>query len=347
MPAPSLAPPPPERPPAAGPPPLTIRGLTLEPARLCAPMAELTHSAFRRLLAEFGGCGAHVTEMLSGRKLLTEDLSHSPYSKRHPTEKRLIYQLMLLPDDPIDTIIGRLSTVAPDAIDLNLACYAPVVRKLEACSRLFENLPALARVLETVRRCWPGPLTVKIRLGSSTIGSEARFAERLRVIEESGVDAITLHTRYFEDKFKRRSRHELFAWAVAQTRLPIIANGDILGPQTLRDAPALFASVAGVMLGRMAVARPWVFAAWDGPVAVDHGGVWRRLCDYIDEDFAPTVALRRVRLFTKYYARNFHFGHTLHAAMQGAPTLDIMRERADAFFSSPQPLFETPYLQGL
>jgi tRNA-dihydrouridine synthase B len=327
--------------------PLTIRGLTLQPALFCAPMAELTHSAFRRLLADFGGCGAHVTEMLSGRKLLKEDLTRSPYSKRHPTEKRLFYQLMLRPDDPIAEIIARLRTVEPDAIDLNLACYAPVIRKMDACSRLFENVPALARVLQTVRGCWPGPLTAKIRLGSSTIGSEDRFVERLRVIEECGVDAITLHTRYFEDKFKRRSRHELFAWATAQTRLPIIANGDILGPQTLSEAPDRFAAVSGLMIGRMAVARPWLFASWNAPVSVDYPEVWHRLCGYIGDDFLPAVALRRMRLFTKYFARNFHFGHTLDKAMQSASTLDDMRARADAFFATPQPVFDVPNLQGL
>lgn len=326
---------------------LTIRGLTLQPARFCAPLAEITHSAFRRLLADFGGCGAHYTEMLSGRKLLKEDLAQSPYCKRHPSEKRLIYQLMLRPDDPIDQIIARVATASPDGIDLNLACYAPVIRKLEACSRLFENLPALTRVLHEVRRCWAGPLTVKIRLGSATVGNEARFVERLRAIEDSGVDAITLHTRFFEDKFKRRSRHELFAWATAQTRLPIIANGDILGAGTLQDHPAHFQSVAGIMIGRMAVARPWLFAAWDAPVAIDYAEVWRRLQGYIAADFPPRVAVRRLRLFSKYYARNFHFGHTFDTALQRAPTVDAMRTAADAFFAQPQPVFAQPNLQGL
>lgn len=327
--------------------PLTIRGLTLQPALLCAPLAEITHSAFRRLLADFGGCGAHYTEMLSGRKLLDEDLQRSPYCKRHATERRLIYQLMLRPDDPVDRIVARVASLNPDGIDLNLACYAPVIRKLDAGSMLFENLPALTRVLRATRAAWSGPLTVKIRLGSAAVGNEARFAERLKTIEDCGVDALTLHTRFFEDKFKRRSRHELFTWATAQTRLPIIANGDILGPATLAAHAEHFTSVAGIMIGRMAVARPWLFAAWDAPVAVDHAEVWRRLHAYIAEDFIPRIAVRRLRLFTRYFARNFHFGHTLDTAMQSAPTLDVMLSRANAFFAQPQPVFREPCLQGL
>ena len=44
-----------------------IRGVNFTPARFCAPLAGYTHSAFRRLVAEFGGCGAFWTEMLAAK----------------------------------------------------------------------------------------------------------------------------------------------------------------------------------------------------------------------------------------------------------------------------------------
>jgi tRNA-dihydrouridine synthase len=326
---------------------LVLRGEVFEPALFCAPLAELTHCSFRRLVAELGGCGGFFTEMLAGRQLLTEDLKRSPALRRSPGEKKLIYQLMLRPTDPIDRIVGRLSEVAPDGIDLNLACYAPVIRQLDAGSRLFENLPGLEKVLRAVRLHWPGLLTVKIRLGSSTLGSEARFAERLKVIEECGVDALTLHTRYFEDKFKRRAKHELFVWAGSFTRLPIIANGDILGPATARNNPAAFAGVSGLMIGRMAAARPWIFAGWDRALEPDYPGVWRKMAAHIAEDFPPEVAVKRLRLFTTYYARNFHFGHSLFVAVQNAATLEVAREKADAFFALAPAVFDEPSLQGI
>ncbi|MFH0908487.1 MAG: tRNA-dihydrouridine synthase family protein [bacterium] len=323
-----------------------IRGVSFKPGLFCAPLAEVTHSAFRRLVTDFGGCGALCTEMLAGRQILKDDL-HSPYLRRNPGEKRLIYQLMLRRDDPIDRIIGRLSEIGPDGIDLNLACYAPVVRKVDACSRLFENIPALTEVLQAARRCWAGPLTVKIRLGHDVFDAREQFAERLRVIEESGVDAVTLHPRFFEDKLKRRARHELFAWVASITRLPLIANGDILGARTLRENPALFEKMSGVMIGRMAIARPWIFAAWEQPMQVDYAGVWRRLHAYIREDFPPVTALKRIKLFTKYYARNFLFGHNFDCAVQNAPSLDAALERANAFFSVSMDLHDEPSLMGL
>ena len=101
------------------------------------------------------------------------------------------------------------------------------------------------------------------------------------------------------------------------------------------------------MVGRMAIAQPWVFAAWTGPVQVDYAGVWRRLYDYICEDFPPPKAIGRIKVFTEYYARNYHFGHSFYTAVQNAPTLEEVRERADAFFSQTPAIDPEPSLMGL
>lgn len=326
---------------------LTIRNLTLEPALFCAPLAEVTHSSFRRLVSDFGGCGALFTEMLSGRHILKEDPQSSPYVRRRSQESRVFYQIMLRPSDPVEEIVSRVGAMSPDGIDLNLACYAPVIRKLDAGSRLFENLPALKDILGRVRASWPGPLTAKIRLGSATVGSEERFVERIRAIEDAGVDAITLHVRFFEDKFKRRARHELFHWATTLTTLPIIANGDITSREIVEQHTGLFSSVAGVMIGRMAIARPWIFASWNHPVFVDMGEVWRRLHGYLLEDFPPDKALRRMRLFSRYYARNFLFGHHFAVSIDRAETMADALARADAFFATNPETLKDPSMQGL
>lgn len=326
---------------------VTLGGIAFEPALFCAPLAGLTHCSFRRLAAEFGGCGGFFTEMLAGPQILGEDLRKSPYHRRSPAEKRLIYQLMVHENDPLDRIIGRLSEIGPDGLDINLACHAPGIRHVHAGSRLFENISGLASVLQTARRNWPGLLTVKIRLGSNTPGYEDRFAERLRLFEESGVDAITLHPRFLEDRHIRSALHERFAWAAALTRLPIIANGDILGVDTIRSNPAAFAPVKGLMIGRMAVVRPWTFAAWAGPCTVDMRETWLRMYEYICSDFPATDAIKRIKHFTKYFARNFTFGHSFHTSVSGSHTLAVVRERACMFLESNPGLEDKPWLMGL
>lgn len=324
-----------------------IRGRRLAPARFCAPLAGYTHSAFRRLLAELGGCGALWTEMLAGRQILNENFLASPWLRRRPEEKFLVFQLMVNAGDPLDRICGRLAESGVEAVDLNLACDAKNIRACAAGSALFEDAEGLRQVVTEARRHWPGMLTAKIRLGSRHPDWRARFVERLRMIEEAGLDAVILHTRFFEDKFKRRAQSELIPWAASLTRLPLIANGDLNGPEHVQALADQLQPATAIMLGRMAVARPWIFATWDQPTPVDLREIWLKMFQYIGEDFAPATALRRIKMFTKYFAANFQFGHSFYLKVANAPTWEEARERAVDFLSRSPALVQQPTLSGL
>ncbi len=332
--------------PGAG--PLTLRGITFTPARFCAPMAGLTHSAFRRLVADFGGHGGLFTEMLCGRWLLREDLRRSPAVKRRPAEGRVIYQLMLAEAGEVAPVVARLAGVKPDGLDLNCACPAPKVRLRGAGSELFADGPRLGSILAALRREWPGPLTVKIRLGRSSENWWPVLGERLSQFADLGVDAVILHPRFADEKLKRRARHEVFLELAARTRLPLIASGDLHSRAAVQAHAASLTAVAGVMIGRMAVVQPWLFRAWSEPgFTPDHAEVWRRFVGYAREDFPGQKVFHRVKAFTAYFARNFQFGHSLFAVAQAASNLAELEDRALAFLEARPPLARQPDVAGL
>ena len=315
-----------------------IRGRRFAPARFCAPLVGYTHSAFRRLLAELGGCGAMWTEMLAAPQILSENFTKSPWLRRHPQQSSLFYQLMVSAGDPIERVLGRLQEAGADALDLNLACHSRTARSCLAGSALFENSEALGSVLQKIRRHWPHVFTAKIRLGRERPDWQDRLADRLTVLENAGVDAVILHPRFVGERFRRRARHELFSWTASLTRLPLIANGDLTDPNTIRQRPTDFQSVSAIMLGRSAVARPWIFSTWDRPANVDLAAMWEKMYHYISEDFPPAPALRRLQMFTRYFGGNFKFGHQFTVDLAHASSLPEMRERAHAFFSrNPEP----------
>jgi tRNA-dihydrouridine synthase len=328
---------------------LTLRGTRFAPPLFCAPMAGITHSAFRRLLSEFGGYGALFTEMLSAKMILREDTARSPWLKRRPQEGRVIYQLLVADTDRLPETVARLSAAAPDGLDLNGACPAWTIRLQRGGANLFEDARRLAPIVHTLRAHFAGPLTVKIRLGRQSPHWRERLIERLRLLEGEGVDAITLHPRFAEEKLKRSARHAFYAELAAETRLPIIANGDIADAGYVAARAELFAPAAGLMIGRMAAARPWCFAQWHDPsLKVDHAAVWLRLFDYIVEDFpVAEQALARIKIFTAYFARNYLFGHTLFVAVQSAPALASARERAVRFFDTQPALRRSISLDGI
>ena len=331
---------------------LTLRGLRIAPALFLAPMAGVTHSAFRRLVADFGGYGALYTEMLLAKMLLREDFRSSPYLKRRPEEGPVIYQLLLSDTDRLEEIIDRLVGEAnPAGIDVNCACPAPDIQSWLAGAALFEDGERLGRVLRTIRGRYEGVLTIKIRLGKNREGWEERFAERLKLCEECGVDAVVLHPRFSEDKLKRVCRHHLYAWAAGLTRLPIIASGDI-SPDAVSANPDAFAPLGGIMVGRLAAAQPWIFTQFQTPdseckTAVDYVAVWERLVDYVCEDFPPEKQFSRIKIFSEYFSRNFVFGHTFFTKVRSASDIPAARLRAREFLAAAPPVNKTPSFCGI
>ncbi len=331
--------------------PLSFRGPAqaarnpLSPALFCAPMAGVTHCAFRRLLADFGGYSAIYTELLASRQLVHEDAGKSTYLKRRAEEGNVIYQLLLTGHDPIPEIIASILPLNPAAIDINCGCGGRYVRQAGGGVALFENRASLEKVIKAVRHEYDGLLLLKIRLGREVPDWREPFLERIRIIEDCGADAITLHPRFAGQHMKRGPKHELFSWLADNTGLPVIANGDILGPATIARNPEHFEKTAGIMVGRMAIVCPWLFAAWDNPgLKVDHLKTWLTFYDYLLEDFSEKDALGPLKLFSKYYAQNFSFGHTLYTATRTAPTVQSLREHAIRFMSDEPAMIGPPSL---
>jgi tRNA-dihydrouridine synthase len=258
-------------------------------------MAGITHSAFRRLVADFGGYGALFTELLAGNHVLREDPAASPSLQRRPCEGKVIYQLLAIGSDRLAGILGRILPLEPAGIDINCGCGGREVRRVGGGVALFQDPRRLEAVLRGVRREYAGLLTVKARLGLNTPDWREAFCARLKLLEDCGVDALTIHPRFDDQHRRMTARHELFGWIADQTRLPLIANGDILGPATLARHPEHFEKVAGIMVGRMAVAQPWLFAAWDRPdFKADYLETWTRFHGYMIEDFTPRQACRQL-----------------------------------------------------
>jgi tRNA-dihydrouridine synthase B len=329
--------------------PLSLRGVLFSPALFCAPMAGITHSAFRRLLSDFGGLGGVFTEMLSAKMVVHENALESPWLKRRPTDGRVIYQLLVVDTRELARALDRLAPVAGDGIDINLACPAATVQQQGGGSNLFDDPARLRDIIRLIRNHYAGPLLVKIRLGRPTPDWRDVLRDRFRLLEDEGVDAITLHPRFAEESLNRfPARHSLLAELTAETRLPIIANGDITGIDYARERAGLFVSTGGLMIGRMAAARPWVFAEWHTPgLVVDTAEVWNRFCLYLEDDFTPKKALIKLKVFTPYFARNFVFGHTLFTAVQSSTDWATARERSNQFLSASPPRVKNISLSGL
>lgn len=318
---------------------IQIRNIRLHPPLLLAPMAGLTHSVLRQILAGFGGVGLLSTEMLRAKSLPTENSRISPYLIRTVLEKPLSYQLLVSSYREVAPAIDALHKLQADAIDLNMGCPARSICQSGGGSMLMEQPEDARRIVVEARKGTGLPLTAKIRLGVGL--DEQALKDFCTMLEDEGIEMLSVHARLKKESFARRPRWEWIARIKEWLRIPVIANGGIFTVQDAKDC--LHVSGAdGLMLGRGAVIKPWLFAEiardlYDCNIpepVVCLPTVYGNFIDLINELFRPERRLGRLKKFTHYFARNYKFGHELSSRIQGCSSVHEAGERATIFFEN-------------
>jgi tRNA-dihydrouridine synthase B len=143
-------------------------------------------------------------------------------------------------------------------IDINMGCPAKKVCNVMAGSALMQNEPLVATHSRSRGQAAvpDTPVTLKFRTGWNR---DNRNAPRIaRIAEESGIRAIAIHGRTRADQYMGEAEYDTIALVKSQVRIPVIANGDISSPQKARFVLD-YTGADGVMIGRAAQGRPWLF----------------------------------------------------------------------------------------
>jgi len=318
---------------------IKIRNLLIDPPLLLAPMAGLTHSALRRIMIGFGGVGLLSTEMLSAKRLPTENPRISPYLIRTERESPLSYQLLTSTDKEIGRAIDALHAFKADAVDLNMGCPSRAVSKFGAGVMLMEKPDEVRRIVAEARKRTALPLSAKIRLGSDA--DSGKLKTFCSMIEGEGVDMLTVHARFKHEPFARNPRWAYIAEIKECIKIPVIANGGVFSVEDAEKCLRV-SGADGLMLGRGAVIRPWLFAEIAGSVfggditerVVSLPDVYAAFLEALNADYRPIYRLGRLKEFTHYFARNYKFGHSLATKIQSSSSMDEARERAWTFFAN-------------
>jgi len=314
-----------------------IRHLNIDPPLLLAPMAGLTHSALRQIFSGFGGVGLLSTEMLWAKRLPTENPMVSPYLVRTGSEKPLSYQLVVTENREIAPAIDKLHKLQADAIDLNMGCPARKVSNSGGGSMLMEKPENARQIVAEARKCTHLPLTAKIRLGVAL--NEKALKDFCTMLEDEGIDMLSVHARLKKEPFARKPRWEWIATIKEWVRIPVIANGGIFTVQDAEDCLRV-SGADGLMIGRGAVIKPWLFADIAREVygcniaqtMVFLPDIYDNFIKLINQFFRPERRLGRLKEFTHYFARNFQFGHLLGSRIQSSNSVEEAQERACIFF---------------
>jgi nifR3 family TIM-barrel protein len=322
--------------------PLAIGPRTIPNRLVFAPMTFLGHVAFRELLDRLGGCGLFFSEMCSAKTVPTEKPSVSRHFRWRADElPHLSCQIMGAEPGEMAAAAARIEAEGFFGVDLNFGCATGTICR-RSCGAALLRTPDLAvRIVESVRRAVTVPLTVKFRTGWE---DDPHAAVRMALgFESAGADAVTFHPRVAPDRRARPARWDYIRRVKQALRIPVFGNGDVFDPaaclRMLRET-----GCDGVSLGRIAIARPWVFAEWTAgftPGPDIYRDTARELSALTARHFEDKAAALRMRRFLFYFAANFRFGHSLFSRVQAATQMDEIRAALDAFFAEPPELSRT------
>ena len=298
---------------------------------LLAPLAGIGNW-FVRLQAKRYGAGMAVSEMVSSHAIdhrnprtCSEMLRIDPREREAGAGGPTSIQLFGEDPDMMRSAAAFVAARGADAIDINMGCPVPKVRKTGAGVQLLsdpDRAVALARAAVEGAGGEAGlPVTVKLRSGLRP-GESSGFDVAHRLVEEAGVSAIGFHPRSAAVHHKGQPDYELAAKLVATLPAPVILTGGLDDADSVREAFDA-TGAAAVMLARGALGNPWLFEqlleARDGEPAPEE--VLAELDWTIDravEHLGEPRASRYLRKFYPWYLPRLGLGAQRTRALQEA-----------------------------
>lgn len=312
---------------------------------ICAPMATLSHEAFRHSIEKFGGCDEYVTEMINASSLLTMGPFEKYYLMNGPCPEKIVWQIT---GNNAESI-AKASVVAAQhggiGIDINMGCSAPQIYKTGAgiawMIKPIEETRSLVRQVKQALTAYESQsqenrhirLSVKCRLGAEDFTDESFFSFTDMLIQE-GVELITLHPRTIKEKYRRLPKYEYVQKLAKRSPIPIILNGDIKDAKSAKYALSKAPSCAGLMIARMAAQKPWIFSEIKKNLHNEDAEKITVDCQSLALEFIDNVMLyqppefykTRLQRFFAYYCLNFSFAHYFQTQMLNAKSIEESRE---------------------
>lgn len=225
-------------------------------ALVMAPMTKGSNLPYRRLCVELG---ARVTmsEMTVARRLKQKRKGEFALIRRAPDEPFFGVQLAGTNPEEMAWAAGLVESRGADWLDINFGCPIDHFTRKGLGASIGRQPNRIRRIVEAMKRGVTGvPVTAKIRLGWND--DDRNFLDQARAAEDGGADAITVHGRTRNARYRLAADWDAIGQVVAAVKVPVIGNGDVLFPHEIGEARAR-AGCAAVMSARGVLIKPWLF----------------------------------------------------------------------------------------
>lgn len=291
-----------------------------EGGAVLAPMAGFSDAPFRRLCRRFGSAWA-VTEMVSAKALVAGDLRGIEIGAPYEGEPDLVIQVFG-GEPEIVAAGGRLlyGRYEPAALDLNMGCPVKKVTGRSCGAKLMQDPERAAEIVRQLARAVPVPVSAKLRLGFDRVNA----LEVALALQEAGAALVTVHGRTAAQKYTGEADWNAVAEVAAGLRIPVVGSGDVTNREQVQRYRALG---LGVMVGRGALGRPWVFSELRGEAPPTLAEVKALILEHAQSMrawYGGDHALMKMRGHLARYAESFPAPEALRKALVQVSTLEAL-----------------------
>lgn len=230
-------------------------------ATFFAPMEGITDETFRKT----------ILKLYPEWDYLATDFLRVPSAGRYPNKhiikhfgKELILNeriqdktmFQILTSHKAFTIdmVKQIEEIQIPWLDMNIGCPSPTVCRHRGGSFLLTDIPSLRLLVRDIRNNFKGRFSAKIRIGYKDTET---FEDSIKMLNDEGVELITVHARTREDMYKNPARWSFISRAVEISSVPVIGNGDIWNALDI-ERMLKETKCHGVMIARGALKAPWI-----------------------------------------------------------------------------------------
>jgi tRNA-dihydrouridine synthase B len=239
-------------------PAFSVRDIPIYGDAILAPMDGYSDWPFRSVCRSLGSAMSY-SEFVKVEDVLQRPRHVKAKLYYEQAERPVVFQIY--GDEPEHILQAALivQELGPDIIDINMGCPAKSVAARGAGVGLMRTPLKIARLFRKLTAALHVPVTGKIRLGWEDMRTYKLVA---RIVEDNGGSLIAIHGRTKEQSYAGQADWDAIAEVKAAVKIPVIGNGDV---KTVADIKRLkdYTGCEAVMIGRAAIANPWIFARVD------------------------------------------------------------------------------------
>lgn len=230
-----------------------------------APMESMTGYIFRNVYQKhFGNVDKYFTPFISSSGLNHKELND--ILPEHNVGMEVVPQILTNHADVFLELAGRMQEYGYTCVNLNLGCPSGTVVAKKRGSGFLAFPEELERFLDEIFEKCPLKISVKTRIGKNDISEWERLQG---IYNRFPIEELIIHPRLQKDQYRLAVHLDVFAQALAETKVPICYNGDIHSPEQYKQFCDEFPTVDTIMLGRGIFKNPGLVDEIQGKDALE------------------------------------------------------------------------------